>query len=72
MRLLRKLARTFFCIALTLSLYFLNLELTYGMLEMGGASTQIANLENHGDMMVIKHESNRVPPTSDMRAHFML
>jgi len=28
-----------------------NPQLTYGMLEMGGASTQIANLENHGDMM---------------------
>lgn len=29
-----------------------NTELTYGMLEMGGASTQIANFENNGDMMV--------------------
>lgn len=27
-------------------------ELTYGMLEMGGASTQIANFENNGDLMV--------------------
>jgi len=26
-------------------------KLTYGMLEMGGASTQIANFENNGDMM---------------------
>lgn len=26
-------------------------KLTYGMLEMGGASTQIANFENHGDLM---------------------
>ena len=27
-------------------------RLTYGMLEMGGASTQIAFFENHGDVMV--------------------
>mmetsp|Transcript_10997 Transcript_10997/g.22199 ORF Transcript_10997/g.22199 Transcript_10997/m.22199 type:complete len:760 (-) Transcript_10997:253-2532(-) len=26
-------------------------QLTYGMVEMGGASTQIANFENHGDLM---------------------
>jgi len=26
-------------------------QLTYGMLEMGGASTQIANYENNGDLM---------------------
>ena len=30
----------------------INTELTYGMLEMGGASTQIANFENDGDLMV--------------------
>lgn len=29
-----------------------NPKLTYGMLEMGGASTQIAFFENHGDIMV--------------------
>lgn len=28
--------------------------LTYGMIEMGGASTQIANFENNGDLMVRK------------------
>jgi Golgi nucleoside diphosphatase len=28
-----------------------NPQLTYGMLEMGGASTQIANFQNDGDMM---------------------
>ena len=35
-----------------------NKELTYGMVEMGGASTQIATFENDGDLMV--SESNRI------------
>jgi len=45
----------FFSSVLTLIFFpivSINTERTYGMLEMGGASTQIANFENDGDLMV--------------------
>ena len=48
---------SFYFVSSLLTLIFfptvsINTELTYGMLEMGGASTQIANFENDGDLMV--------------------
>ena len=47
---------SFYFVSSLLTIFFptvsINTELTYGMLEMGGASTQIANFENDGDLMV--------------------
>ena len=36
-----------------------DIELTYGMVEMGGASTQIAAYENNEDLMVSCEEDQR-------------
>ena len=46
--------------------------LTYGMIEMGGASTQIANFENNGDVMVSYTAAEAIAQSLEQLVEFLL
>lgn len=46
--------------------------LTYGMIEMGGASTQIANFENNGDVMVSYTAAEAIAQSLEQLVDFLL